>query len=95
MELLIPKDGESQEKRVTSARSNHRRTGSIGENPFTSGGMTVTSQSPESEVTPQATYETLAEFTKENIIKYQEDGKTVSGTDGVDEENNTADFENS
>lgn len=63
MELLIPKDGESQEKRVTSARSNHRRTGSIGENPFTTGGMTVTSQSPESEVTPQATYETLAEFT--------------------------------
>jgi len=45
-------------------------------------------------VTPKATYETLAEFTKENIIKYQEDGKTVSGTDGVDE-NNTADFENS
>ena len=58
--------------------------------------MTVTSQSPESPVTPEATYETLAEFTKENIIKYQEDGKTVSGTDGVDEnENNTCDFGNS
>ena len=100
--LIIPPVGDNQHKRVTSARSHHRRHQSIGENPFlTTGAKAGTTvggsnedQSPESQKTPQNQYETLAEFTKENLINYQEDGKTISGTDGVVENENTADFDN-
>ena len=57
----------------------------------------LTQQDSESKESDQPHYETLAEFTKENFIKYQADGVTESANVGAheDEEEDTADFEDS
>lgn len=77
--------------RVTSARAQHRRQGSIDENPFIVPDRVHTGQSTEShEGKPQPEYETLAQFTKENLIQYESAGKTESAWNEP-----TAEFDNS
>ena len=79
------------QKQVASAKAtHHHRNRSIGENPFIARDSATVQSTTESNETPQPQYETLAEFTKENLIKYQADGVTDSAPG-----ENTADFDNS
>ena len=95
LELLIPEN--ALEERVLTARAED----GVSENPFNVAKERILTQQSEDESqnnTPrrEAEYDNLAEFTQDNLINYQPDGKTESAydKDQIDGEP-TADFENS
>lgn len=84
LELMIPSSPiHVAEQKVTSARFDHRRKKSNGDdlNPFLSvanasekHGLTQQDSTESQENDQHQRYESLAEFTKENLIKYSADG---------------------
>lgn len=80
---------------MTARESSRRESKLSDENPFADQKRILTQQSEDSQqLTPRDEYDNLAEFTKENLITYQADGKTESAFNANDYNEPTADFDN-